>query len=144
MYALHRAPWKGKVVLTWERGGKSHTGQLELVEGWKKSNITWRPSLLDLLPSLTVYGDDLTAAEKRKLGLPPRRLAFRQDAKVHSQARAAGVRGGDVILGIAGAALDMTADEFLGHVRRNYLVGDRITLEVLRDGKRIGLPITLK
>jgi predicted metalloprotease with PDZ domain len=143
-YGLHRAPWKGKVALSWERGGKPHAAELELADGWKKTNITWRPSLLDILPALTVYGDDLTAEEKKALGLGPRRLAFRQDSKVHSQAVAAGVRAGDVIVGLAGESLDMTVDQFLAHVRRNYLVGDRITLQVIRGGKRLDLPMTLR
>jgi hypothetical protein len=144
MYGLHRAPARGRAPLTWERDGKEQSGQLELAEGWRRTNITWRTSLLDILPALTVYGEDLSAAEKKALGLPPRRLAFRQDKTVHSQARVAGVRAGDVIVGINDQALDMTMSEFLAHVRRNFLVGERITLQVLRDGKRLSLPLTLK
>jgi predicted metalloprotease with PDZ domain len=143
-YGLHRAPWAGKVPIAWERGGKALAGTLELAPGWKKTNITWRTSLLDVLPAITVYGDDLSAGEKKALGLGPRRLAFRQDATVHAQARAAGVRGGDVIVGLDGEEPDMTRDEFLAHVRRNYLVGDRVTLHVLRAGKRLRLPMTLR
>jgi hypothetical protein len=41
-------------------------------------------------------------------------------------------------------AFDMTMLEFLGFVRKNYLVGDKITLNVLRNGKKIDLPVTLK
>jgi serine protease Do len=143
-YGLHRAPWQGKVAVTWERAGKAHAGQLELAAGWKKTNPTWRPSLLDVLPSLTVYGDDLTAAEKKALGLPAKQLAFRQDKEVHAQARKAGVRAGDVIIGIDGRTPEMTMEQFLAHVRQNYLIGDRVTLEVIRDGKRQSLPMVLR
>jgi serine protease Do len=143
-YGLHKAPEKGAFEIVWRRGGKEQSGQLELTQGWRKTNTTWRPSLLDILPSLTVYGDDLTAEEKKKLGLRALQLAFRQDDKVHSHARAAGVKGGDIILGIEGEALEMTVDGFLAHVRRNYLIGDRIKLLVWRDGKRVALPMTLK
>jgi hypothetical protein len=52
-HGLHRAA--GKAALTWKRGSEVRSGQLELAEGWKKTNITGRPSLLDILPSLTVY-----------------------------------------------------------------------------------------
>jgi hypothetical protein len=38
----------------------------------------------------------------------------------------------------------MTLAQFLAHVRRNYLVGDRVTINALRDGKRVGLPMTLR
>ena len=30
------------------------------------------------------------------------------------------------------------------YVRREYLVGDRVTINVLRDGKRLSLPLTLR
>ena len=50
---------------------------------------------------------------------------------------------GDVIVGIDGQTPDMTREEFLGYVRRNYLVGDKVTLLVLRDGTRVSLPMTL-
>jgi S1-C subfamily serine protease len=50
-----------------------------------------------------------------------------------------GLQGGDVIIGIDGKTLDITEADFRTHVRRNYLVGDRITLTILRKGKRIDL-----
>ncbi len=143
-YALHRAPAKGEVPLAWSRGDQPHSATLNLADGWRKTNITWRPSLLDLLPSLRVYGSDLSPKEKKTLGLGDKRLAFRQEKPVHSEAQAVGIRENDVILGIDNQALDMTVDEFLGYVRRNYLIGDRITLNVLRDGKRLELPLKLK
>ena len=43
-----------------------------------------------------------------------------------------------------GLALEMSMREFLGFLRRNYLVGERVLLNVLRDGKRIDLPLTLR
>jgi predicted metalloprotease with PDZ domain len=143
-YALNRAPAQGRLPISWQSGGKTRTATLELTDGWRKTNLTWRPSLLNILPSLTLYGDDLSAAEKQALGLSAKRLAFRQQKPVHALAQAAGVRAGDVILGIDGQPLEMTMLEFLAHVRRNYLVGDRITLNLLRDGKRLNLPYTLQ
>jgi len=78
--------------------------------------------------------------EKKGLGLTPKRLAFRQQKPVHALDQAAGVREGDVIIGINGQAMEMTMLEFLAHVRKNYLVGDRITLNIIREGKRLDLP----
>jgi serine protease Do len=142
-YALHGAPAKGRISVSWQRDGETKTAMLELAEGWRKTNVTWRPSLLDILPSLSVFGEDLSADEKSRLGLTPQRLAFRQQQPVHALARTAGVREGDVIIGIDGEALEMTMLEFLAHVRKNYLVGDRITLNIIRDGQRLNLPQTL-
>jgi hypothetical protein len=143
-YALHRAPGKGAVPVVWSREGKPHEARLELAEGWRKTNVTWRPSLLDVLPSLSLFGDDLTPEEKKKLGLPAKRLAFRQEERVAKDAREAGVKSGDVIVGVDGLALELEMLDFLAYVRRNYLAGDRITLNVLRDGKPIDLPMTLR
>ena len=143
-YALHRAPVKGQVAIAWLRDGKEVSGHLQLTEGWKKTNLTWRASVLDILPSLTVYGVELSPGEKKRLGLSAKRLAFRQSSPVHREARAAGVQEEDVILGIDGQKMEMSMQEFLAYVRRNYLVGDRITLNVLRNGKHVGLPMTLR
>ncbi|MBM3995112.1 MAG: PDZ domain-containing protein [Planctomycetes bacterium] len=143
-YALHKAPLTGKTPIGWQRDGERMTGALTLEVGWRRTNVTWRPSLLDLLPSLTVYGDDLSAAQKKALGFDEKRLAFRQDAQVHSAAKAMGVQAGDIILGIDNKKLEMSMDQFLGHVRQNYLIGESATLNLLRNGKRLDLKITLK
>jgi S1-C subfamily serine protease len=142
-YALHRAPAKGTIAVTWLHGDDAHSGSLALRDGWRKTNLTWRPSMLDILPALTFYGEDLTAAEKKALGLAADRLAFRQQSPVHKDARAAGVEAGDVIVGVDGLELRMTVDQFLAYMRRNYLVGDRVTLNVVRDGTRVDLHVTL-
>jgi serine protease Do len=142
-YALHKAPARGAVSIAWQRGGQMQQAKLELADGWKKTNITWRPSLMDLLPSLPLYGADLSAAEKKELGLTPARLAFRQEAPVPPSAKKLGVVENDVILGIDGLSLDMTVDQFLAHVRRNFLQGDRVTLNLVRGGKRLDVPIKL-
>jgi S1-C subfamily serine protease len=143
-YALHRAPWKGTVPITWTRDGKTFNGELTVVEGWKKTNPTWRPSMLDILPSLPFSGRDLDVQEKKAQGLPAERLAFLQEKPVHRELQAAGVRDNDVIVGIDDQPLAMTMKEFLGHVRRNYLVGERIKLNILRGGQRVDVPLTLR
>jgi serine protease Do len=143
-YGLHKGPLKGSIPIAWQRDGKPMDGTLTLSEGWRRTNVTWRPSLFDLLPSLTVYGSDLSAKEKQQLGLGEKRLAFRQEAPVHAKARAMGVRENDIILGVDDKKLDMTMEQFLGYVRQNYLIGETLTLNLLRDGKRVDLSVTLK
>jgi hypothetical protein len=143
-YALHRAPALGKIPLTWERSGKSHKGQLVLPEGWRKTDVSWRWSLRGLDPAPWVGGDDLTVAQKRTLGLAPTRLAFRQGGFVSQVARQAGIRAGDVILGVDGKQLHLTAQQFSAHIRLGYKVGDRVTYNLLRDGKRVDVTLTLR
>jgi S1-C subfamily serine protease len=143
-YALHKAPAKGSVDVTWTRDGKEQSGTLEVAAGWRKTNLTWRPSMLDILPAVPFSGDELTAAEKKALGLPEKRAAIRQYDEVHKLLREAGVKGGDVVIGFDGSATDGGISELLGFVRRNYLVGDDVTVNLVRDGKRLDLKMRLK
>jgi hypothetical protein len=142
-YALHRAPKGGAIPVTWQRGGQTRTGDLILAEGWRRSDISWRASMWGLEPTACVYGADLTPQEKKALGLPEKRLAFRQGKPVTAGARGAGIRPGDVILGIDGKPLMMTMLQFNAHVRLNSHVGDRVTYNVIRNGQRLDLPMVL-
>jgi serine protease Do len=142
-FALDRAPRAGTVPIAWERGDKASAGQLELADGWRKTVITWRPSVQHLIPTARLSGTDLTAAEKAALGLAAGRLAFRQREAISSQAKAAGIRPGDVILGVDGQELNLDVSAFQRHVERNYLIGDRVTVNLLRDGKHMDVPMTL-
>jgi predicted metalloprotease with PDZ domain len=143
-FALDRAPKTGAIEAGWQRGDRGMKGDLSLPEGWRRSELNWRPSMSRLVPSARLYGDDLTAEEKKALGLSATQLAFRQKASVPAQAAAAGIRGGDVILGVDDRQLDMDVTEFVHYVQRNYLVGDKVAVNVLRDGKRLSLTMTLQ
>jgi predicted metalloprotease with PDZ domain len=142
-YALHRAPARGSVPVAWERAGKTHNGRLDLAEGWRKTDISWRWSLRGLQPEPCVDGEDLTPQEKQRLGLGAKQLAFRQGAFVTPPARFAGVRINDVIVGVDGRRLEMTARQFGAYIRLNYRPGDRVRLNVLRAGQRVDLTLKL-
>ena len=120
------------------------TGTLAVADGWRKTNLTWRPSLLDILPSLPLVADDLTAAEKKTLGLAESRAVVRQADKVHSSLQDVGVQGGDIVIGFDGKSIEGDIGDLLGHVRKNYLVGETITIIAIRGGKRIDLKMELK
>ncbi len=142
-YALHVAPKAGTVTAHWQRDGRELRGTLELPAGWRESDISWRPSMWQLSPAAAVQGKDLSPEEKRQLGLSEKRLAFRQGSYLPDAAKAGGLREGDIILGIGGRELEMTALQFNAYVRLNYNVGDRVTYDVLRDGRRLKVPVTL-
>lgn len=143
LFALDRAPAKGAIDVAWERDGKAMSAKLELSEGWKKTDITWRPSQQHRIPSLKLYGDDLKADEKKALGLKPEQLAFRQQKEVSSHAARAGFKPGDVVVGVDNLEPEMSMSDFLSLVRRKYLVGDQVNVHVLRDGKRLKVPMKL-
>jgi predicted metalloprotease with PDZ domain len=142
-YALHQAPKSGRLVAVWKRGDRTMTATLKLKIGWRESDISWRGSMWGLEPQARVYGRDLTVAQKRELGLKPKRLAFSQGKFVPRESRQAGVRADDIIIGIDGKEFEMTMLQFNGFVRLNYKVGQRITFNVIRNGKQLEIPMTL-
>ncbi len=144
IYGLHKSPASGEIPVRWTRDGKEQSAKLSVAAGWRKTNVTWRPSLLDILPSLPFYGDDLTADEKKKLGLGEKRAAFRQDKTVHRTLREAGIEPLDIVIGFDGKAIDGEIGDLLGFVRRNYLVGDTVTVDVIRDDKPTAVKLKLK
>jgi serine protease Do len=143
-YALHRHDGNKPVVaVVWQREGKEMTGKLELVDGWRKTDISWRWSLRRLEPSPWVHGDDLTPEEKKELGLSDKRLALRQGNFVTPPARDAGIKQNDVIIGVDGKELEMSGRQFSVYIKLNYKVGDKVTYNLLRDGKRVDVELTL-
>ena len=142
-YALHNAPASGQVPVVWSRDGKRQTASLKLQEGWRKTDVSWRWSLRGLDPSPCVRGPDLDADDRKQLHLSAKQLAFRQGPFVHPVAEQAGVRQNDVIIGMNDRPLEMTARQFQAYVRLNYKVGERITLNVLRDGKQLRISMKL-
>jgi hypothetical protein len=143
-FGLHKAPAVGEIPIRWTRDGKERAAKLAVPAGWRKTNLTWRPSLLDILPSLPFNGDDLTADEKKKLGLDAKRAAFRQDKTVHRTLRDAGIEPHDVVIGFDGKAVYGEIGDLLGFVRRNYLVGDVVVVNVIRGGKPAEVKLTLR
>lgn len=142
-FALDKAPKQGTIDATWLRGGKQMKGQLTLDKGWRKADLAWRPSMRNQLPSARLFGRDLDAKERKAHGLSEKQLAFWQKYPVSDKAKAAGVQEGDIILGFDNKLLELNAYDFLRHVRGNYLIGDRVTIDVLRNGKRLKLPMSL-
>ena len=142
-YALHRAPALGTIAVRWRRGGQEHEAKLKLAAGWRESDISWRWSLKSMKPEPQVHGEDLSDAEKAKLDLSPRRLAFRQGSFVPRAAQQAGIRIGDVIVGVDGKQLDMNARQFETFMRLNYKVGDEVHYDILRGSQRLKIAVKL-
>jgi predicted metalloprotease with PDZ domain len=142
-YGLHRARTQANIPVAWLHNGSARTGMLHVTDGWRQTDVSWRWSLRALEPSPWVRGEDLSAAEKQKVGLSERQLAFYQGDFVSDPARQAGIRHKDIILGIDGKQLELTAQQFSVYVKLHYKVGDRVTYNLLRDGKRVDIPMTL-
>ncbi len=142
-YALDKAPQQGRIRVRWKRTGQELNSELMLPANWRRSDISWRPSMQQHVGLPRLYGTDLTAEERQELGLTATQLAFRHREKIHRQALPSGVQPGDVILGFDDRKLDMDVYDFEKYVRRNYVAGDRVMINFIRDGKRMRLPMTI-
>ena len=142
-YALESAPKQGRVPVSWRRGARDMQGMIALSPGWRRSDLSWRASMWGLGPTPAVYGDDLSAAERRRLGLSTEQLAFRQGGIVTAQARGAGIREGDLIVGFNGGSPAPTVHALNVYVQLHHRVGERVTFTVLRDGKKVELEMIL-
>jgi membrane-associated protease RseP (regulator of RpoE activity) len=142
-YALHKSPLQGTVPVVWQRQGEQLRGELGLADGWRRTDLSWRWSLRGLAPAPGVDGYDLTAEERKELGLGPKQLAFRQGAFVPLPAQQAGIRINDVIVGIDGKQPELTFRQFGAFVRLNYRPGDLVTYNLIRDGKRLDVKLKL-
>jgi hypothetical protein len=142
-FGLDRAPADGAIPIVFRQDSKIESATLKLASGWRKTDVSWRTSIHRYMPYARVFGEDLTAAEKKSLGLKPSQLAFRQKSLLTQQAKAAGVLAGDIIIGADDLELEMDAAGFVNYVQRNYFIGETITLGIIRDGKRMKLPMAL-
>lgn len=143
-FALDRAPATGAVEVSWQRGEQTMKAELTLAEGWKRTDISWRTSLQKFVPAPRLSGFDLKPKEREALGLSPKQLAFRHHEVVHSQAKDAGIRAGDIILGVDDRKMEMEESEFIHFIRHNYVRGDVVKVNVLRGTERLSLPMKLR
>ena len=75
------------------------------------------------------------------LGLEKRRGEFVQTVRDDSPAAKAGLKPGDIITRVNGK--DVTADQTVSFLVANLVPGTQVPVELLRDGKRLALNVTL-
>jgi serine protease Do len=81
--------------------------------------------------------DDLAEA----LGIAPNRGEFIQSVQPGEPAEVAGLQAGDVVLRVDGK--EVTPDQTLSFVVANIEPGKRINLDIVRDGERRTVPVTV-
>ena len=142
-YALQLARTQKELTLAWQRDGKPMNGTIQLPDKWRHTDLSWRWSLKSMSPNPSIIGDDLSAEDRKSLGLDPNQLAYRHMNFLTPPARHAGLRANDVIIGVDDTQLSMTARQFETHIRLNYRAGQEITLNVLRGKDKMKLKMKL-
>lgn len=145
-FVLNEVPDPGKVTLTVTRSGAAlPPAVLDLPRGWRRTDVSWRPSQEGAGPGMGFWGTPLPAAEKTKLGIPADRLAIRANF-MFPGAKWAQTRGelrdGDVVVGLDGRALpEMTMRQFHSHFRLTYDYGQKVRVSVLRGGQKFDFEV---
>lgn len=144
-WVLHRAPVECRLPAALTRSGKSLAVTLVLGGSWKEGDLSWRASSGAGL-RYGVWSTPLPAPEREKHNIPPGGMALEVKSLFTPRAapaQQAGLRPGDVIVGVDGKTDLLTETRFLVHARLNHPPGDRVRLTVQRAGQRIELPVPM-
>ena len=100
-FALDLAPKAGSVEIVWQRGDKQLKDKLALPDGWRKTDITWRPSMQrpGAVRAALRHRPDGRGEERRWACRPNSSPSGRRIPR-RPRRQAAGIRAGDVILGV--------------------------------------------
>jgi membrane-associated protease RseP (regulator of RpoE activity) len=144
-YALEHLPGKADLKLRWLRDGNAESAKLELNGGWRRSNVSWRPSMQGLVPDLYLGGAEISTEERKKLDLPASQMAHRLSTPLGHRAKTAGFEPGDIIVGIDGKALDNMSDSnFYYWLRGQYVIGDSVRFDIVRQGQRTSHTVSVR
>lgn len=141
-YRYDKVPRTAKSVrLSVDRGGEAKELTIALPPLWWRTDTRYRQSSVE--PRSYFEDRALTAGEKAKLGL--RADGFASEVKyVSTMAYSVGahdLKVGDIIVSVDGKEQDANADTASLYVVLNKTPGDTATLEILRDGKRMSMPL---
>jgi hypothetical protein len=148
-WVLHNAPATAKLPARARRGGTTIDLTLTLADGWRRGNISWRPTTWGLrqmgLGGMKLA--DLRDEDRRRTGLADDRMALKiehlGEYGEHAIAKRAGLEKGDVIVAVDNDDRRMTESQLLDYALRRKHRGDAMAVTVLRDGSRKTLSYAL-
>ncbi len=152
-WVLHQAEERARIPITVRRNGKSEDLELSLTPGWRrKDEFVSRVSSWDFF-KVKLFGvnqlDPLPATERAKLNLEAGQTALKVVkltpgwGGMNLDARKAGLKEGDVIVGIDGQSGIHDHSTLLAYLVQKKRDGDELKLEILRDSERLTLGIPL-
>jgi serine protease Do len=148
-WVLHNAPATAKLNASIRRDAKTLSLTMSLNDGWRRGNISWRPTTWQLrqmgLGGMKI--ENLKDEDRRLAGISPDRMALKIDHVgehgEHAIAKRAGLQRGDIIVSFDGKDSRMTESELLDYTLRQKLPGERVALVVVRGGAPKTLSFTL-
>jgi S1-C subfamily serine protease len=150
-WVLHQADDEDTLQATVTRHGKTQPITLQLQPGWRReSNLSWRPTTWDLR-RMALGGmvlEELTEGERESADIAEGTLALRAKGVgqygEHARAKNAGFQKGDVIVAIEGKSPRLNETGFIAHVLNSKQPGEKLSLSVLRGGKRMEMSFAVQ
>ena len=118
-------------------------------QDWKKTDFSWRGSLWNMKPKMGIWMPFAEDRDLKRLGLASGEKAMQVKWINHSvptaqAARQAGLRTGDFIIAVEGKPITMDHRELNYHIKLNYKPGDKLSMTLWRNGKKIKFECPLK
>lgn len=148
-WVLHNTKGEGTLDATIERGKESKEIKLTLGEGWRKGNISWRPTTWELRAWAIggLFLEDLSEGNRKELKLGKDKLAlFAKHVgqyNEHATAKNAGFVDGDIIIEAMGVSKRMSESELIDKALQ-LEKGTTMKFKVLRKGKQIEMSFPVK
>lgn len=139
----------GRVEIQVRRGGDTTGLSLELPKGWRRAgDISWRSSTWGLRRMTTggILFEDVPPEDRAKLKLKGFALRAKHVGQYgpHAAAKNAGFRVGDIVTTWDGSSAFRTETDVLAYGALEKKPGDKIAVELLRDGKTLKLQIPMQ
>lgn len=144
----HAAPEGAEIKADVIRNGKPAELTLKLMKGWReRDDISWRSSTWGLrrIALGGIYLVDLPEELRNKWNLAPKSTALLVQHvgqyAPHDLAHRAGVRKGDILVGINSRNDLLRETDLIATRLRERKPGDKVALTLLRDGKQVVVQI---
>jgi serine protease Do len=150
-WVLQQTGDQGRIPVQIERQGKTVAETLALPAGWRRtSDISWRVTSWDL--RRMAFGgmllEPLPDDERSVLKLPADQLGLRirhvGEYGEHARAKKAGLMKGDIVIGYDGRSDFRTETDLLAYAMQQKQPGEKVAIEVLRDGTRKTMTVELQ
>jgi len=140
-WALHRSPANTRLAVTYQRGRRTAQTSVALTGNWKLGDLSWRVSSWRALRH-GVRFVALSVHKKKQNDIARNAMAFEVKNMYGAgpnPLRRAGLKIGDVILGVDDRTDLVTETQFLVFIRLNYALGEKMKFSILRSGTRRSL-----
>jgi serine protease Do len=143
------SPEGAAVTVTVKREAKTEMLVLNLPKGWRRAgDISWRSSAWGLRRMSTggILFEDVSDEDRAKLKLEGFALRAKHVGEYgpHAAAKNAGFRKGDIVTSWDGSRAFRSESEILVYGVTAKKPGDRIAVELLRDGKTLKLQLPMQ